>query len=83
MGTVDMRCTLVVCVNVCARAKWLYSLDADRSFCSDFGLRGLRAAGYSFCKDVHADSHCDPKDARLAVRSGLCTTDADCFFVFV
>jgi len=36
-------------------------------------------AGYSFCENVHADTHCDPRDARLAVR--LCTTDgapADC-----
>jgi len=40
-----------------------------------FGLSGLWVAGYN----VHAGRHCDPKDARLAVR--LCTTDgtpADC-----
>jgi len=27
VGKVDMRCTLVVCVSVCAYAKWLYSMD--------------------------------------------------------
>jgi len=39
----------------------------------------LWVAGYSFCENVHADRHCDPRDARLAVH--LCTTDgapADC-----
>jgi len=41
MGTVDMRCILVVCVSVCARANWLYSLHADRSFCSDFGFENV------------------------------------------
>ena len=51
-----------------------------------FGLSGLWVAGYrlwvagySFCENVHAGCHCDPRDARLAVR--LCTTDgapADC-----
>ena len=44
-----------------------------------FVLRGLWVAGYSFCENVHADCHCDPKDAHLTVR--LCTTDgvpADC-----
>ena len=44
-----------------------------------FGLSGLWVAGYSFCENVRADTHCDPRDARLAVR--LCTTDgapADC-----
>jgi len=37
-------------------------------------LSGLWVAGYSFCENVHAGRHCDPRDARLAVR--LCTTDA-------
>jgi len=44
-----------------------------------FGLSGLWVAGYSICENVHAGHHCDPRDARLAVR--LCTTDgapADC-----
>ena len=45
-----------------------------------YGLIGLRvAAGYSFRENIYADLHCDPRDARLAVR--LCTTDgapADC-----
>jgi len=44
-----------------------------------FGFSGLWVAGYSFCENVHAGRHCDPRDARLAVR--LCTTDgapADC-----
>jgi len=44
-----------------------------------FGLSGLWVAGYSFCENVHAGLHCDPRDVRLAVR--LCTTDgapADC-----
>jgi len=44
-----------------------------------FGLIGLWVATYSFCENVHAGRHCDPRDARLAVR--LCTTDgapADC-----
>ena len=44
-----------------------------------FGLRGLWVAGYSICEIVHAGRHCDPRDARLAVR--LYTTDgapADC-----
>jgi len=38
-----------------------------------FGLRGLWVAGYSNCENVHAGRHCDPRDARLAVR--LYTTD--------
>jgi len=38
-----------------------------------FGLIGLWVAGYNFCENVHADRHCDPMDARLAVH--LCTTD--------
>ena len=45
----------------------------------NFGLRCLWVAGYSICENVHAGRHCDPRDARLAVR--LCTTDgapADC-----
>jgi len=44
-----------------------------------FALRAMWVAGYSFCKMVHADRHCDPKDAYLAVR--LCATNsaaADC-----
>jgi len=44
-----------------------------------FRLRGLWVASYSFCENVHADRHDDPRDAHLAVR--LCTTDgapADC-----
>jgi len=44
-----------------------------------FGLNGLWVAGYSFCENVHAGRHCDPRDARLAVH--VCTTDgapADC-----
>jgi len=44
-----------------------------------FGLSCLWVAGYSFCENVHAGRHCDPRDAHLAVR--LCTTDgvpADC-----
>jgi len=44
-----------------------------------FGLIGLWVAGDSFRENVHADRHCDPRDARLAVH--LCTTDgapADC-----
>jgi len=44
-----------------------------------FGLSGLWVPGHSFCENVHAGRHCDPRDARLAVR--LCTTDgapADC-----
>jgi len=36
-------------------------------------LIDLWVAGYSFCENVHADRHCDPRDARLAVH--LCTTD--------
>jgi len=27
----------------------------------------LWVAGYRFCENVHADRHCDPRDARLAV----------------
>ena len=38
-----------------------------------FGLIGLWVTGYSFCENVHADRHCDPRDARLTVR--LRTTD--------
>jgi len=38
-----------------------------------FGLSGLWVAGYSFCENVHAGCHCDPRDARLTVY--LCTTD--------
>jgi len=38
-----------------------------------FGLIGLLVAGYRFCENVHAGCHCDPRDARFAVR--LCTTD--------
>jgi len=34
-------------------------------FGSGFGLRGLWVVVYSFCEDVHADQHCDPKDVRL------------------
>jgi len=44
-----------------------------------FGLSGLWFADYSFCENVHAGRHCDPRDVRLAVR--LCITDgapADC-----
>jgi len=44
-----------------------------------FGLIDLWVAGYNFCENVHADRHCDPRDARLSVH--LCTTDgapADC-----
>ena len=33
----------------------------------------MYVAGYNFCENVHADRHCDPRDARLAVH--LCTTD--------
>jgi len=42
-----------------------------------FGSRGLwpTVAGYSICENVHAGRHCDPRDARLAVR--LCTTDGE------
>jgi len=36
-------------------------------------LIDLWVAGHSFCENVHADRHCDPRDARLAVH--LCTTD--------
>jgi len=32
----------------------------------------LWVAGYSFCENVHAGRHCDPRDVRFAVR--LCTT---------
>ena len=32
-----------------------------------FGLSGLWVAGYSLCENVHADRHCDPRDARFAV----------------
>jgi len=48
-------------------------------FVQIFELSGLWVAGYSFCENVHATGHCDPRDARLAV--SLCTTDgapADC-----
>ena len=38
-----------------------------------FGLGRLWVAGYSFYENVHAGRHCDPRDARLAVR--LCITD--------
>ena len=80
MGRVFTRCTLVICVSVCSCATWLWSLNAGHCFGSDFGWRGsCGVAGYSFSEDVHADRHCDPRDARLAVR--LCTTDgalADC-----
>ena len=44
-----------------------------------FGLNSLWVAGHNFCENVHAGSHCDPMDARLAVR--LYTTDgapSDC-----
>ena len=44
-----------------------------------FGLNCLWVDGYSFCENVHAGCHCDPRDAHLAVR--LCTIDgapADC-----
>ena len=40
---------------------------AGRSF-GVFRLGGLGFADYSFCADVHADRHCDPKDAHFAVR---------------
>jgi len=66
-----IRCTLVVCS--------IKSGYESHSWFGKFGLIGLWVAGYSFCENVHADRHCDPRDARLAVH--LCTTDgapADC-----
>ena len=30
-----------------------------------FGLIVLWVAGYSFCENVHADRHCDPRDASI------------------
>ena len=74
-----MGCTIVVCVSVCMYVNVCRVWVQVACFGSGFGLKGLWVAGYSFCEDVHADQHCDPKDARLAVR--LCTTDgapADC-----
>jgi len=42
----------------------IQSRYAGRSSCSVFGLSGFWVAGYSFCcEDVHADCHCDLKDA--------------------
>mmetsp|Transcript_20452 Transcript_20452/g.32709 ORF Transcript_20452/g.32709 Transcript_20452/m.32709 type:complete len:128 (+) Transcript_20452:539-922(+) len=72
-----MGCIVVVCVSVCMYVNVCRVSVQDACFGSGFGLKGLWVAGYSFCEDVHADQHCDPKDARLAVR--LCTTDGALF----
>ena len=59
-----MRCTLVVKLILFRQVAYLVRT---------FGLNRLWVAVYSFCENVHAGCHCDPSDARLAVR--LCTTD--------
>ena len=70
----DKLCSTLLFSRVGMRVTYLVQVFGLRP-----NLRGLCVAGYSCCKNVHADRHCDPKDERLAVR--LCTTDglpADC-----
>ena len=55
------------------------SLGASRIVGWQIWVIDLWVAGYSFCEIIHADRHCDPRDARLAVH--LYTTHgapADC-----